>query len=87
MKYKYLYETNALVEGILTEAKEVSFYLNGDGMTNVHPGVDTEKQSGDKYYFKMDDREFKKFLKDKELYLKGKKILDQEDDYEYGSVA
>lgn len=74
-------------EGEKIQERDASFFLNGDGMTNAHPGIDSEKSSGGKYHFKMSDRDFKNYLKKHDLYLRGKKILDQEDDYEYGSVG
>ena len=71
----------------LLEQKKIKFFLNGDGMTNVHPEKDTVDTGRDKWFFEFKDKDFKNYLKEKDIYLKGKDILDKEDDYKYGEVV
>lgn len=73
----------------IIEAKNVKFYLNGDGMTNINPELDTVDTSNDKWHFDVSDKEFKTYLKKLkklDVEVKGKKIVDKEDGYVYGML-
>lgn len=79
---KLVHELNKLIE-----AKKVKFALNGDGMTNVHPKIDSVKQDKDGYHFVMTQKEFDKYLKTNKIKVDSFKIVDPEDGYEFGEVS
>lgn len=69
-------------------SNNVNFYLNGDGMTNVHPNINTKSTSSGKWYFEMPEKDFLKYLSKNEIYIDdhSEKILDNSDGHNYGQV-
>jgi hypothetical protein len=61
-------------------------YLNGDGMVNVHPQVDTV-QINDEYYCEMNDLQLAQYLARVGCDINSLgEIVDAEDSYRYGVV-
>ena len=61
--------------------------LNGDGMVNVHPEVDTERtEDGRGYSFNMTTNAYNAYLKKNGLHRDGQKLIGNDDKYVYGAV-
>lgn len=65
--------------------KKVVFYLNGDGMINIHPGKDST-QLTDYWRFEVTEDTFVHYLRDNRLRIDRGSILDEEGNYFYGLV-
>lgn len=66
----------------------IQFFLNSDGMVNIHPQIPVDSSNNGRYYFTMTENEFLHYLSKHGIHVDNQfeKILDNEDGYQYGQV-
>jgi len=73
-------------ELVLIDNESIQFRLSGDGMVNIHPGIDTTNTDYGKYYFAMNKIDFNSYLFNNEIHIDNSNIVDNEDGYIYGRI-
>ena len=66
--------------------EDVEFSLNGDGMTNIHPEIETTSFGSGDYWFTMNQSDFDNYLKSKGVHEDDGKIVDDDDGFVFGRI-